>query len=94
VKTGNSLSQRFDVRTFEVVEEEESNMAKIELVRLAPEGIDIEYDEKGDVLYISFDPETAADDSELTQNDVLLRYKGDKIIGLTILHFSERKRKS
>jgi hypothetical protein len=22
-----------------------------------------------------------------------LRYKGDKIIGLTILHFSERKRK-
>jgi len=27
----------------------------------------------------------------LTENDVLLRYKGDKIIGLTILHFSERK---
>ena len=69
-------------------------MAKTELVKLAPEGIDIEYDEKGDVLYISFDPETAADDSELTENDVLLRYKGDKIIGLTILHFSERKRKS
>ncbi|MGB9022253.1 MAG: DUF2283 domain-containing protein [Candidatus Bathyarchaeia archaeon] len=68
-------------------------MAKTELVKLAPEGIDIEWDEKGDVLYISFDPETAADDSELTENDVLLRYKGDKIIGLTILHFSERKRK-
>jgi uncharacterized protein YuzE len=60
-------------------------MAKTELVKLAPEGIDIEYDEKGDVLYISFDPETAADDSELTENDVLLRYKGDKIVGLTIL---------
>lgn len=69
-------------------------MAKSELVKLAPEGIDIEYDEKGDVLYISFDSETAADDSELTENDVLLRYKDDKIIGLTILHFSERKRKS
>jgi len=66
-------------------------MAKSELVKLAPEGVDIEWDEKGDVLYISFDPETAADDSELTENDVLLRYKGDKIIGLTIMHFSERK---
>ena len=69
-------------------------MAKTELVKLAPERIDVEYDEKGDVLYISFDPETAADDSELTENDVLLRYKGDRIIGLTILHFSERKRRS
>ena len=28
------------------------------------------------------------------QNHVLLRYKGEKIIGLTILHFSERQRKS
>jgi uncharacterized protein YuzE len=69
-------------------------MAKTELVKLAPKGIDIEWDEKGDVLYISFDPEAAADDSELTENDVLLRYKGDRIIGLTILHFSERKRGS
>jgi len=48
-------------------------MAKTELVKLAPERIDVEYDEEGDVLYISFDPETAADDSELTDNDVLLR---------------------
>ena len=69
-------------------------MAKTELVKLAPEGFDIEWVEKGDVLYISFDPEAAADDSELTENDVLLRYKGDRIIGLTILHFSERKRGS
>lgn len=69
-------------------------MAKTELVKLAPETLDVEYDEKGDVLYIAFSPETVADDSELTENDVLLRYKGDKIIGLTILHFSERARKS
>jgi len=69
-------------------------MAKTELVKLAPERIDAEYDEEGDVLYISFDTETTADDSELTEDDVLLRYKGDRIIGLTILQFSERKRKS
>lgn len=33
------------------------------------------------------------DDSELTGNDVLVRYKGKEIIGLTILHFSERQKK-
>jgi uncharacterized protein YuzE len=68
-------------------------MAKTEQVRLTPEKIDVEYDKKGDALYIAFSPDTVADDSELTDNDVLVRYKGNKIIGLTVLHFSERQRK-
>ncbi len=68
-------------------------MARAEQVKLAPDRIDVEYDERGDALYIAFSPEAVADESELTENDVLLRYKGDKIIGLTILHFSERKKK-
>jgi uncharacterized protein YuzE len=68
-------------------------MAKAEQVRLTPDKVDVEYDESSDVLYIAFSPETAADDSELTDNDVLIRYKGNKIIGLTVLHFSERQRK-
>jgi len=62
-------------------------------VKLAPERIDVEYDERGDALYIAFSPETVADDSELTDNDVLLRYKDNKIIGLTILRFSERQKR-
>mgnify|MGYP001024337487 FL=1 len=65
-------------------------MAKSEIVALSPEAIDVEYDEKADVLYISFSPDTQADDSELTSNDVVIRYKNGKIIGLTVLHFSER----
>ena len=69
-------------------------MAKTESVKLAPEKVDVEYDEKGDTLYVTFSPETVADDSELTENDVLLRYKGDRIIGLTILHFSERQKRT
>ncbi len=67
-------------------------MAKTEQVRLSPELVDVEYDTRGDALYITFSRDTVADDSELTDNDVLIRYKGDKIIGLTILHFSERKK--
>ncbi len=67
-------------------------MAKTEQVKLSPELVDVEYDTKRDVLYIAFSRDTVADDSELTDNDVLLRYKDNKIIGLTVLHFSERKK--
>jgi uncharacterized protein YuzE len=68
-------------------------MAKTEQVRLTPERIDVEYDRRGDALYIAFSPDTVADDSELTDNDVLVRYRDNKIIGLTILRFSERRKK-
>jgi uncharacterized protein YuzE len=69
-------------------------LAKTEVVRLAPEKINVEYDEKGDALYIAFSPESVVDDSELTENDIILRYNGDRIIGLTILHFSERQKRN
>jgi len=39
-------------------------MAKSEIVALSPEAIDVEYDEKADVLYISFSPDT----KQKTQN--------------------------
>jgi len=65
-------------------------MAKSKLVKLKTDKMTIDYDEKTDVLYITFNPEKA-DDSELTENDIIIRYKNNKIIGLTILHFSERK---
>jgi uncharacterized protein YuzE len=72
---------------------EANTLVKTDSVKLAPEKVDVEYDEKGDALYVTFSPETVADDSELTENDILLRYKGDRIIGLTILHFSERQKR-
>ena len=65
-------------------------MAKSEIIALSIEAVDVEYDEKADVLYISFSPDTTADDSELTNNDIVIRYKNTKITGLTVLHFSER----
>jgi uncharacterized protein YuzE len=69
-------------------------MAKAEQVRPTPDKVDVEYDEKGDALYIAFSQDTVADDSGLTDNDVLVRYKDNKNIGLTLLHFSERQRKA
>jgi uncharacterized protein YuzE len=48
------------------------------------------YDAKADVLYINFyQPSLPADDSELTDNDVIIRYQGNEIIGLSILNVSK-----
>jgi uncharacterized protein YuzE len=48
------------------------------------------YDREADVLYLTFSQEVLADDSEVTDDDVILRYAGDALIGITILHASKR----
>ncbi len=49
------------------------------------------FDAQADVLYINFhQPALSADDSELTEDDIIIRYKGDEIIGLSILNISQR----
>lgn len=44
------------------------------------------YDREADTLYINFKKPSVATDSELTPEDVIIRYEGREIIGLTILH--------
>lgn len=48
------------------------------------------YDPEADVLYINFKKPAVATDSELTDDDVIVRYDGDEVIGITILHASQR----
>ena len=48
------------------------------------------YDDEADVLYIHFREPNVATDSELTDDDVIIRYDGDEVIGVTILHASQR----
>ncbi len=48
------------------------------------------YDAEGDVLYVNFRKPSVATDSELTDDDVVIRYDGDTVIGYTILHASQR----
>jgi uncharacterized protein YuzE len=42
------------------------------------------------VLYINFKKPSRATDTEMTDNDVLVRYENDEVIGLTVLHASKR----
>ncbi|MGE5458421.1 MAG: DUF2283 domain-containing protein [Methanococcaceae archaeon] len=49
------------------------------------------YDKDADVLYINFKKPSHADDSELTDDDILIRYEKEEIVGITILNASKRK---
>ena len=54
------------------------------------EELDVDYDKEADVLYISFGPPKAASDSTVLNNDIILHYKGDRIIGITVPSFRKR----
>jgi len=65
----------------------------IPLIRKYPsDHIWIDYDREADVLYISFERPQRATDSVL-RDDVLIRKRNGKIIGLTILNASKFKKK-
>jgi len=48
------------------------------------------YDKEADVLYMNFKKHAVADDSELTDDNIIIRYEGEEIIGITILNASKR----
>ncbi len=54
------------------------------------ERLDVDYDKDADVLYISFGPPMAASASEVLENDVVVRFKGERIIGITVPSFKKR----
>lgn len=60
-------------------------------VRESPEqSVTLAYDDAADVLYVHFKEPRKASDSELADDDVILRYDNDELIGLTVLHASRR----
>ncbi|MEW6448641.1 MAG: DUF2283 domain-containing protein [Bacillota bacterium] len=51
----------------------------------------VAYDPVGDTLYVHFTEEPVkADDSEFIENDVSVRYRGEDVVGITILNASKR----
>lgn len=49
------------------------------------------YDEEADVLYLHFKKPNHADDSQLTDDDVIVRYENGEVIGVTILNVSQNQ---
>ena len=52
--------------------------------------VKLTYDDEGDVLYISFGEAQSADDSDVTDEGVVIRTREGKIVGLTILNARDR----
>jgi uncharacterized protein YuzE len=52
------------------------------------------YDAEADTLYVNYKKPSHATDSELTDDDVIVRYEGEEVVGCTILHASQRDLKS
>ena len=50
----------------------------------------IDYDEEADVLYVSFKRPQGATDSEMLDNGIILRYRDDELVGITVLEASKR----
>ena len=50
----------------------------------------LSYDPGADTLYVNYKKPSHASDSELTDDDVIIRYEGDEVVGFTILHASRR----
>lgn len=48
------------------------------------------YDEEADVLYLHFKKPNHADHSEMTEDDMIIRYENDEIIGVTVLNVSKK----
>ncbi|MEW6200796.1 MAG: DUF2283 domain-containing protein [bacterium] len=68
-----------------------------EIINIIPQLLNIpykriwfDYDEEADVLYLNFKKPSHADDSELTDDDILIRYEKGEVVGITVLHASKR----
>ncbi len=48
----------------------------------------VDYDREADVLYISFQRPQKATDSKMTDDGILLRYRDNQLVGITVLEAS------
>ena len=50
----------------------------------------VDYDKEADVLYISSRRPQQATDTQMTEDGILLRYRGSALVGITVLEASTR----
>jgi uncharacterized protein YuzE len=62
--------------------------------QLHQKNIWLSYDEEAHVLYLNFKKPSHADDTELLDNDVIVRYEGQEIVGMTIINASRKTEKT
>jgi uncharacterized protein YuzE len=61
-----------------------------QLLNIRFQNIWLSFDKEADVLYMNFKKPSYADDSELTDDDIIIRYEKNEVIGITVLNASKR----
>ncbi|HHT9109354.1 MAG TPA: DUF2283 domain-containing protein [Candidatus Wunengus sp. YC63] len=84
-KRGNFMATIEIEKTLKEVNELVSHFIKMPETKMW-----IDYDKEADVLYISFKRPQHATDSEMLENGIILRYKGEELVGITVLNASKR----
>ncbi len=72
------------------VEVEKISALVLHLLGIPHRKIWVDYDEEADVLYVNFKKPTHADDSEITDDDVIIRYEKGQVVGMTFLNAAKR----
>jgi uncharacterized protein YuzE len=52
------------------------------------------YDADADTLYVNYKNPSHATGSEMTDDDVIVRYEGEEVIGFTVLHAGKLPKKT
>ena len=64
--------------------------AAAHLARVGAPHLWLDYDAEADALYINFQKPQRATESELLENGVIVRHRGDKLVGMVIFDASKR----
>ena len=60
------------------------------LIKLPATKLWLDYDAEVDVLYIHFEEKPSSTHSEMREDGILLDYRDDQLVGLTVLEASHR----
>ncbi len=77
----------------EVLEEKSINhilQAVTHLVKLPKTHLWLDYDAQADVLYLHFEDKPISTRSQMREDGIILDYKDDNLVGMTILEASQR----
>jgi uncharacterized protein YuzE len=64
--------------------------AAAHLARVGSPHLWLDYDAEADALYVNFQKPQRATESELLDNGVIVRYRGEKLVGMVIFDASKR----
>lgn len=77
----------------EILEEKSINFllkAAAHLVKLPKTHMWLDYDSEADVLYLHFEEKPSSTHSDMRDDGIILDYRGNRLVGLTILEASHR----